>query len=429
MMRPTVYAIIRLLAVLLTVMVIAAHQYLPPKILQLYPDSERLSWVYGPDHNGAPSADWINRDEGHFWCNYAPSDPYSCGWSLNLGPDRITGLDLSDFDGFNILVHHRGESPRIRPYLRHFDPAYSDAETFDISSKVMSTAIRTSDLNQLTYLRLSEFSVAEWWITEFDIAREHYAPSLSNIIVLGFDFNVPGMNEVRIEKIEVVGARIKKETLYFGIILIWMVVIVLEVLSRFYLVLKKSRANDIRLNRLSQDYQKLELEKQEFEELSTTDVLTGVVNRAGVQHFLQKLFANDGERRPMGLLLFDIDRFKRINDEFGHDVGDIVIKNVTQVLSKNIRQSDLLGRWGGEEFILLCPGITEEDLILLAEKLRAAIKQHVVEIHPQSIHVTISIGATIVTPSDIFETAFKRADMALYHAKNNGRDQVHLERA
>lgn len=177
MMRPTAYATIRLLAVLLTVLVIAAHQYLPPKILPLYPHPERLSWVYGPEHQGAPSASWIDQEQGHFWCNYAVGDPYSCGWSLNLGPDRISGLDLSDFDGFNILIHHRGDSPRIRPYLRHFDPAYSDVETFDVSSKVMSTAIRTSDLNQPTYVRLSEFSVAEWWITEFDIAREHYAPS------------------------------------------------------------------------------------------------------------------------------------------------------------------------------------------------------------------------------------------------------------
>src|SRR5690606_12450901 len=172
MMRPTAYATIRLLAVLLTVLVIAAQEYLPPKVLQIYPDPERLSWVYGPEHQGAPSADWIDRPNGHFWCNYAAGDPYSCGWSLNMGQDRISGLDLSDFDGLNILIHHKGESPRLRPYLRHYDPAYSDPETFDITSKVMSTAIRTSDLNKPTYVRLSEFSVAEWWITEFDIARE-----------------------------------------------------------------------------------------------------------------------------------------------------------------------------------------------------------------------------------------------------------------
>src|SRR5690606_36662291 len=185
-------------------------------------------------------------------------------------------------------------------------------------SKVMSTAIRTSDLNQLTYLRLSEFSVAEWWITEFDIAREHYAPSLSNIIVFGFDFDVPGMNEVRIEKIEAVGERIKKETLYFGIILIWMTVIVLEVLSRFYLVHKKSQADDRQINRLANEYAKLELQKQVFEELSTTNILTGVLNRAGIQQFLRKINTADNRARPMAMVLVDIDHFKNINDRFGH---------------------------------------------------------------------------------------------------------------
>jgi diguanylate cyclase (GGDEF)-like protein len=373
--------------------------------------------------------DWIDQSEGHFWCNYLAGDPYSCGWSMNLGPDRITGLDLSDFDGFNILVHHQGESPRIRPYLRHFDLAYSDVNNFDVSSKVMSTAIRTSDLNQPIFVRLTEFSVAEWWITEFDIAREHYAPSLNNVIVFGFDFNVPGMNEIRIEKIEAVGERIKKETLYFGIIFIWMTVIVLEVLSRFYLARKKSRADDIRIKSLANEYQKLELQKQEFEELSTTDVLTGILNRAGVYQLLRKHYARTDESQHMGLLLVDIDHFKKINDRFGHDVGDIVIKNVTHILSKHIRKSDILGRWGGEEFILLCPEMSADYLPLFAEKLRESIEEYVVEEHTLAITVTISVGATIINPEETFEVAFKRVDTALYQAKNSGRNRVHIESA
>lgn len=427
-MRPTTsYAAVRLLAVLLTVLVIVAHQYLPPKVLPLYPDGERLSWIYGPEQQGEPSADWIDRDNSYFWCNYAANDPYSCGWSFNLGPDRLTGLDLSDFDGFNILIHHQGESPRVRPYLRNYDPAYSSPETFDVTSKVMSTAIRTQNLNEPIYVRLSEFSVAEWWITEFDIAREHYAPSLENVIVFGFDFNVPGRNEIRIEKIEAVGERIKAETLYFGIILFWMTVIVIEVLSRFYLAHKKSQADDLRINRLAKEYAKLEIQKQVFEELSTTDVLTGILNRAGVQRFLRKIYTDDRDGRQMGLLLADIDHFKNINDRFGHDVGDRVIKAVAEILSKNTRQSDIIGRWGGEEFILLCPEMPESFLPIFAEKLRESIEQHIFDNHDQPINLTISVGATLISPNESFEDAFKRVDTALYQAKNSGRNRVHLE--
>jgi diguanylate cyclase (GGDEF)-like protein len=428
MIRPSFYVAVRLLAVLLTVLVIVAHQYLPPKILPLYPSPDRLSWVFGPEHEGTPSIDWIDRENGHFWCNYAVGDIYSCGWSLNLGPDRTSGIDLSEYDGLNILVHHKGNSPRIRAYLRDFNPAYSDVDNFEVSSKVMYTSIRTSDLGEPAYVRLSEFSVAEWWVTQFDIAREHSAPSLNNVIVFGLDFNVHGNNEVRVERIDAVGAWIKKETLYFGIIATWMTLIILEVLSRYHLIHRKSQADAARISRLAKEYKKLEIEKRGFEELSTTDVLTGVMNRAGIHQFLQRLFSSDIGGSEAGLLLIDIDHFKKINDQFGHDVGDIVLSKLARIISQNIRQTDVVGRWGGEEFILLCPKISEEYLPVFAEKLREIIEQHAFETPAQSLKVTVSIGATSLNAREAFDIAFKRADIALYQAKNHGRNRVQIER-
>src|SRR5690606_37002673 len=181
---------------------------------------------------------------------------------------------------------------------------------------VMSSAIRTSDLGKPVYVQLSELSVAEWWITEFDISRDYYAPSFDNVIVMGFEFIVHGKNEVRIERIDAVGEWLEKEALYFGIIALWMTLIILEVISRFYLIHKKSQAAAVQISSLASQYKKLEVEKMEFEELSTTDVLTGVMNRAGIQQFLQKLFACDADRSGLGELLLDIDRFKNINDEY-----------------------------------------------------------------------------------------------------------------
>lgn len=427
-MRPNSYSILRLSAVLLTFCVIAAHQYLPPKILKLYPDPERLSWIFGPDHKGSPSADWIDREYGHFWCNYAPGDVYSCGWSVNLGPDRINGIDLSDYDGFNVVIHYKGNAPRVRLFVRDFDPTYSDVERFDVTSKVMAAAISTAELNQLTYVRLNELSVAEWWITEFDIPRRYSAPTHNNVIAVGADFNVHSNNEVRIERIEAVGEWIDKESLYFIIIAAWMGLVIGEVLWRFYRVHQKAKADSQRLNRLSSEYKQLEMEKQEFEALSTTDVLTGVMNRAGVQQFLQKLLESDVSWNQMGVLMFDIDHFKKFNDQFGHDVGDLVLNKVAKIISQNIRQTDIFGRWGGEEFILVCPQIAEERLKELAEKLRACIEQHVFEAEAQPLRVTVSIGATTVDAHETFEAVFKRADTALYKAKNSGRNQVQFER-
>lgn len=428
LMKPNSYSVIRLLAVVLTFGVIVAHQYLPPKILKLYPDPDRLSWIFGPDHQGSPSADWIDREYGHFWCNYAPGDVYSCGWSLNLGPDRITGMDLSDYDGFNVVIHYKGNAPRVRLFVRDFDPTYSDVERFDVTSKVMAAAISTSELNQRTYVRLNELSVAEWWITEFDIPRKYATPTLNNVIAVGFDFNVHSNNEIRVEKIEAVGQWIDKEGLYFFIIAAWMCLVIGEVFWRFYRVHQAARMNAMHLNQLATQYKKLEIEKQEFEALSTTDVLTGVMNRAGVQQFLQKLLESDVSWKQMGVLVFDIDHFKKFNDQFGHDVGDLVLSQVAKIISQNIRQADIFGRWGGEEFVLVCPQIPEERLRELAEKLRAAIERSRFDSQGQSLKVTVSIGATTVDAHESFDAVFKRADTALYKAKAGGRNQVQFER-
>lgn len=424
MIRPNSYSALRLLAVLVTIVAIAVHKYLPPKILSLYPDPDRLSWIYSPHSEGTEPTDWIDRNSNHFRCNYAPGDAYSCGWSLNLGPDRTTGLDLSAYDGLNITIHYKGNAPRIRLSLRDFDPSFSDIEKYDTTSKVMSTAIRTSDLNQPIYVQLSEFSVAEWWITEFDIARQYSAPSMNNAIAFAVDFNAYSDNEIRIEKVEAVGQWIKKETLYFSIISFWMMLIVIEVFWRFYLVHKQTKADAQRINNLASEYKKLEVEKQQFEALSTTDVLTGVMNRAGVQQFLQRLFESNFNRNQMGVMLFDIDFFKKINDSLGHDAGDLVLSELAKIINEKVRHTDIFGRWGGEEFILICSQTSQERLIALAEKLRELIEQHSFVIDGKSINVTVSIGATKVDANETFEAVFKRADKALYNAKNNGRNQV-----
>jgi diguanylate cyclase (GGDEF)-like protein len=203
-----------------------------------------------------------------------------------------------------------------------------------------------------------------------------------------------------------------------------MILIVIEVLWRFYLINIKTKTDAQRINNLVSEYKKLETEKQQFEALSTTDVLTGVMNRAGVQQFLQRLFESNFSRNQMGVMLFDIDYFKKINDSLGHDAGDVVLSEIARIINEQVRQTDIFGRWGGEEFILICSQISEDRLITLAEKLRETIERHSFAIDDQLIKVTVSIGATTVKATETFEAVFKRTDKALYNAKNSGRNQV-----
>ena len=164
------------------------------------------------------------------------------------------------------------------------------------------------------------------------------------------------------------------------------------------------------------------LMNQEIQRIATIDKLTGIYNR----HKFEELFTFESERsrrflQPLSLILIDIDHFKLVNDSYGHDVGDEVLKTLTDVIQKNIRKIDIFARWGGEEFLLLSPNTDLDNIQKLAEKLRSAV-----ESTPFSKvnHITISLGVSTFREEDTFSELFKRVDQGLYHAKEQGRNQV-----
>jgi len=424
-MKSNLYNALRLLAGVLTVMAIIAQKYLPQRTLTIFPNPNVPHSLYGDTHkDGSSSAEWLDEANDIWRCNFYREDKFSCGYSLSFNPDYTKGIDLSQFDGFKLKLSYEGTAPRIRMFMRNYNSTYDRGDPL-LSAKFQSTIIRTNNLREETYVKLSEFTVAEWWIQDFDVPREYAQPERNNVITFGFDFVTPGDHTVRIEKIEFVGAWIATETFYLGILILWMTLIIFEGLSRFYIIYISSRTADEKIVALQSDYKKLEIEKKEFETLSTTDSLTGVMNRTGINQFLETLFGGDYEKNQIGLLIFDIDHFKHINDEFGHDVGDRILTGVSKVLLQNTRQSDVFGRWGGEEFILVCPQTDIDKLTDLGEKLRIAVSQHAFEVNnPNPIHLTLSVGATSVKRNESFQDVFKRADLALYEAKHNGRNRM-----
>jgi diguanylate cyclase (GGDEF)-like protein len=163
-----------------------------------------------------------------------------------------------------------------------------------------------------------------------------------------------------------------------------------------------------------------------LERLASVDGMTGLNNR---RHFLAlaesewKRFLRYG--RPLALLMIDIDLFKSINDTYGHDVGDEVIKAVAESLQKHKRGSDIVGRLGGEEFALMLPEATLESAVGAGERLRRLVADHAVTVDGRRIHVTISIGAsTCHADMSSVEEVLKQADVALYEAKRSGRNRV-----
>ena len=160
-------------------------------------------------------------------------------------------------------------------------------------------------------------------------------------------------------------------------------------------------------------------------EAAMTDPLTGLANRRA---FEAAAMARAGERSEVEadcIALFDIDRFKRVNDTYGHDIGDAVLCRFAEVLSKVVRGNDLVARIGGEEFVVLFPGSSVPVALMICERIRREMAAAEVAVSGQIVRVTVSGGVALVSQAGI-ERALKQADQALYAAKRGGRDQMAL---
>ncbi len=152
------------------------------------------------------------------------------------------------------------------------------------------------------------------------------------------------------------------------------------------------------------------------------DRLTDIYNRQKIDEVLHKLCQFSSRRKEMvGIIMFDIDHFKKVNDNYGHDIGDEVLKAIATLVKNNIREEDIFGRWGGEEFILILRHTTLEDTYKKALRLCKDVEKF----HRENIpHITISLGVTSLYKNDHTKSLFKRADLALYQAKKQGRNCV-----
>ncbi len=164
----------------------------------------------------------------------------------------------------------------------------------------------------------------------------------------------------------------------------------------------------------------LENKNKEYEHLASTDSLTGLYNRYKFTELFVSSYETMTQREAtMSLIMLDIDFFKKVNDTYGHDVGDKVLVQISHAMLRILRNVDIVARWGGEEFVMLLPTANLDNATLLAKKIRKEIANLTIDI---AGHVTVSLGVTTVKIGDTLESVLKRADDALYLAKNNGRN-------
>ena len=162
--------------------------------------------------------------------------------------------------------------------------------------------------------------------------------------------------------------------------------------------------------------------EEELVELANIDALTSIANRRKFDEALQYEMGRDKRyHNKLSLIFCDLDHFKRVNDTHGHKIGDEILKEFTQLISANIRNTDIFARWGGEEFVLLLPDTNIETATLTAEKLLIEIERHA---FPYVGRMTASFGITELFEDDTETSFIKRADDALYMAKERGRNRI-----
>jgi diguanylate cyclase (GGDEF)-like protein len=162
-----------------------------------------------------------------------------------------------------------------------------------------------------------------------------------------------------------------------------------------------------------------------LEQTVLLDTLTGIGNRRHMEIKLQSALGEFQQHRiPFGLAFADIDHFKRINDTFGHENGDRVLRMVATTLRQNLRADDTSARWGGEEFLILFYDIDQKGLEAASEKLRLLIEKSRLRAGLEQISITISIGATMARFEDDIVSILRRADTLMYKSKINGRNRV-----
>ena len=172
----------------------------------------------------------------------------------------------------------------------------------------------------------------------------------------------------------------------------------------------------------------LQQSHKQLEEMATTDTLTGLANRKQIMNLLIEHFKHFQRYKTVfTIMMLDVDHFKNVNDSYGHLAGDAVLTKTAQTINSTLREIDFIGRYGGEEFLVILPETDGQQAIKSAERIRNAVKENITHYENNTFKVTVSIGAAVIKETDNNENdLINRADNALYSAKGNGRDQVVL---
>jgi diguanylate cyclase (GGDEF)-like protein len=413
-----------------TVVAMLSYEKLFKQTFVINTESEYKTWLTDdrPDNGGNSIAIWKDKEQKIWSCDLAEGYLYYyCLLTIELTDSNRNeeGLDLSHYQQVTIHYDYQSEQDdTLRIQIRNFNPKFSTTDNF-VTRKYNEYEFRPSEFGNKITIDLSKFYVPSWWIMELRLPSHLAEPNFDNVTQIEIQTGTKdrvGQKTIQIKEIVFTGRTIDAETYYLSIIIVWLVSLTILGFIRFTQIVRDLRSERKHLLKLTQENEALELKRAELETRVHVDRLTAVYNRAGIEQAFTVMHHNWKEKaRKYGIIVLDLDHFKIVNDDHGHQVGDSVLETFGSLLKSTVRSEDLVGRWGGEEFIVLANVAEFEQLRILAEKIRLAVES---ADWPESLKITASLGIAIVNKTDSIESLFTRADSHLYKAKNHGRNNV-----
>ncbi len=348
-----------------------------------------------------------------------------CKLQFHLGQGG-KGVDLSQFDSVSFDLRYSGESGRkIRLHLTNFEPEFSTVG--DWNSQRYNSVEFDAPAQATFTIPVNVVRTADWWIAAHDVPLEKTYARLDNVTAVEISTGSvpPGQSiDIEMRSIQFRGKWISNTELLTWLVGAWIGCGLLGLSLSLVHMRSSLSASNARLELLAAVNNALQLEARDLASKAHTDPLTGALNRQGLREVLMRRLHVAGHvDEEMAVVFMDLDHFKRINDEYGHDAGDEVLRRFAAVIRGEVRSSDKLARWGGEEFLLLCPETDVPHAVTMLDKLRAALAR---QDWPHGLRVTSSFGVTSLKPDEDIGAAIKRADGALYLAKANGRNRVEI---
>ena len=350
-----------------------------------------------------------------------------CEISIDLG-EAPNGMDLTGYDTLRIWAHSEGPAKQnqIRFFIRNFNSSYSTIAD-PLTLKPHEIVYNPDQQAQPLEVDMSQFTVSSWWSNARNMPMKYAGNDFSNVVTVAVSsggYVEPGAHKITLERIEFQGKLIRPSTFRLGIIGVWLLAAIIYLISDGMI----ARANlaNIRLKQMSlmRINEGLRVQSKNLERLAQRDPLTGALNRDGLSEQLLRLANRSKSVFPLSLIFIDIDYFKQINDQHGHAAGDQVLQELAGIVKDNIQREDLFARWGGEEFLLVCPMTHASEAKVIADRLRQLIEK---KKWPNEIHLTSSFGIAECAAGEAISESIKRADEAMYRAKQEGRNRVEVQ--